>query len=192
MTEIVADHYETLQISPNADAEIVERAFRHLARRYHPDNLDSGDADRFTALVDAHNVLSNPEDRARYDLTYGTFRQQQWKIFDQESTQSEIVTDTRIRLAILSLLYIARRNDVRQPGMGSVEFERMLGCGTSAVDFHLWYLRENGWVQRLESGMMAITAQGVDRLFDLGGPPKVGPHLLQPGDPSGKLEEKRA
>ncbi|MEO7964396.1 MAG: J domain-containing protein, partial [Gemmatimonadaceae bacterium] len=32
------DHYETLQVSPRADQETIERVFRHLAKRYHPDN----------------------------------------------------------------------------------------------------------------------------------------------------------
>jgi hypothetical protein len=92
------------------------------------------------------------------------------------------VTDTRIRLAILSLFYIARRNDPRNAGVGNLELERTLGCAPSTLDFHLWYMRENGWVERLQTGLLAITASGVDRLFDLGGPPREGPHLLHPGD----------
>ena len=176
------DYYEVLQISPHADGETIERVFRHLAHRYHPDNRDSGDADRFAELVDAHNVLSNPERRAKYDVSYDALRQERWRIFNQDSTTSEVVSDTRIRLALLSLLYVARRNNARDPGLGIVELERILGCGGSTIEFHLWYLKENGWVERLETGLLAITAPGVDRLFDLGGPPRTGPHLLQPGE----------
>src|SRR6478672_2565360 len=165
------DYYEVLQISPSADSETIERVFRHLANRYHPDNLESGNSDKFTELVNAHSVLSDPEKRAQYDVKYEGVRQARWRIFDQDSTHSEIVTDSRIRHALLSLLYIARRNNARDPGIGIVELERTLGCGSAAIEFHLWYLRENGWVERLESGLMAITAPGVDRLFDLGGPP---------------------
>ncbi|MEO5904501.1 MAG: J domain-containing protein [Gemmatimonadaceae bacterium] len=176
------DYYEVLQISPNADSETVERVFRHLANRYHPDNRESGDSDRFTGLVDAHNILSDPEKRAKYDVSYDSLRQERWRIFNQDSTTSEIVSDTRIRLALLSLLYVARRNNAREPGMGPLELERILGCSGPVLEFHLWYLKENGWVQRLDTGLLAITAPGVDRLFDLGGPPRTGPHLLQPGD----------
>jgi DnaJ-class molecular chaperone with C-terminal Zn finger domain len=186
------DHYEVLQISPNADRETIERVFRHLANRYHPDNLESGNSEKFTELVNANAVLSDPEKRAQYDVQYENVRQERWRIFDQDSTQSEVVTDTRIRLAMLSLLYIARRNNARDAGVGTVELERTLGCGTAAVEFHLWYLRENGWVERLESGLMAITARGVDRLFDLGGPPRTGPHLLQPGDDAEHVQEGAA
>ncbi len=44
------DYYETLQISPNADADTVQRVFRMLAQRFHPDNKETGNADRFRAL----------------------------------------------------------------------------------------------------------------------------------------------
>jgi hypothetical protein len=176
------DHYEVLQVSPRADSETIERVFRHLAHRYHPDNRDSGNAERFSELVNAHTVLSDPEQRASYDVNYEGLRKERWRIFNQESTTSEVVTDTRIRLALLSLLYVARRNNAREPGVGIVELERVLACGSSVIEFHLWYLRENGWVERLETGLLAITAHGVDRLFDLGGPPRRGPQLLQPGE----------
>jgi curved DNA-binding protein CbpA len=36
------DHYEVLEISPNANSETIERIFRYLASRYHPDNQDTG------------------------------------------------------------------------------------------------------------------------------------------------------
>ncbi len=34
------------------------------------------------------------------------------------------------------------------------------------MQFHIWYLKENGWVQRLENGQYAITVQGVDKLVE--------------------------
>lgn len=173
------DFYEVLQVSPRADRETIERVFRHLAHRYHPDNLDSGDADRFTEVVNAHTVLSDEMQRAKYDARYEDRRQIRWRIFNQDTTASEVASDTRIRIAILSLLYVARRNNLREPGLGTIEFERMLGCATSTLEFHLWYLRENGWVTRLESGHLAITAAGVDKFFELGGPPQRGPYLLE-------------
>ena len=47
------DHYEVLQVSPRADRETIQRVFRYLAKRYHPDNRDSGDPDRFKQLLEA-------------------------------------------------------------------------------------------------------------------------------------------
>ncbi|MGI9042989.1 MAG: DnaJ domain-containing protein, partial [Gemmatimonadaceae bacterium] len=49
----LADYYEILQVSPRADRETVERVFRHLANRYHPDNKDSGNTEMFTQLTEA-------------------------------------------------------------------------------------------------------------------------------------------
>ena len=176
------DYYEILQVSSRADKETIERVFRHLAKRYHPDNLDSGNAAKFAALSTAYDVLSDPVQRASYDVTYAHVREARWKIFNQDSATSEIANDSRIRLAILSLLYVARRNNNLEPGIGTVEFERILSVPREVLEFQMWYLRENGWVERLTTGQFASTAQGVDKLFELGGPAKSGPHLLREGE----------
>jgi curved DNA-binding protein CbpA len=176
------DHYEVLQVSPRADHETIQRVFRHLAKRFHPDNTDSGDPDRFKVVMEAFRVLSHPNLRAKYDADYEQVRETRWRIFDQETSVNDVAADRRIRVAALSLLYTARRNDPDRPGIGVVELERILGCPEEHMKFHLWYLRENGWIQRTESGAFAITATGVDRVLDLGGPAKNGVPLLEAGD----------
>ncbi len=178
----LADYYEILQVSPRADRETIERVFRHLANRYHPDNKDSGDTDMFTQLTEAYSVLSEPEQRASYDVNYERVREARWRLFDQSSSASEFVSDSRVRVAILSLLYVARRNNAREPGIGIMEFERLLAVPNTVIEFQTWYLRENAWIERLSTGMWAITAAGVDKLFDLGGPGKSGPFLLSEGE----------
>ena len=45
------DYYEILEISPNANSETIERIFRYLAMRYHPDNQDTADQFRFSEVV---------------------------------------------------------------------------------------------------------------------------------------------
>src|SRR5678815_6103695 len=122
----LADFYEVLQLSPRADRDSIERVFRHLAKRYHPDNHDSGDADTFSQIVEAYRVLTDPEQRARYDIAYEQLKAAQWRIFDQETTRSEIAADARVRNAVLALLYAARRTDCLNPGMGAVQLERTL------------------------------------------------------------------
>ena len=59
-----ADHYETLQLSSSADPETVERVYRLLAKRFHPDNDVSGDPARFSQVQAAYEVLSDPRARA--------------------------------------------------------------------------------------------------------------------------------
>src|SRR5262245_17456731 len=158
------DHYETLQLSPRADAETLDRVYRSLVRRYHPDNQETGDSAKFDRIVKAHKVLSDPEARAEYDIVYNENRASVLKIFDESSNPESYDGDKRIFEGILSLLYIARRRDAGRGGMGIVQLERMLGCPAKQLEFHLWYLREKGWVERLETGMMAITVDGVDRI----------------------------
>jgi len=177
----LADFYEILQLSPRADRETIERVFRHLAKRYHPDNQDSGNADTFTQIAEAYRVLTDPEQRARYDIAYERVKAAQWRIFDQETTHSEIAADARIRNAILALTYAARRNDNANPGIGAVELENTLGCPESLMAFHLWYLREQGLVLRDHSGRFAITAVGVSHVLEGGGPAKPGAHRLPAG-----------
>ncbi len=176
------DHYEVLQLSPRADQTTIQRVFRHLAKRYHPDNQESGDAERFKQVMDAFEVLSDPVRRAQYDARYQDLREAHWRIFDQETAGNDVAADRRLRDALLSILYTARRNDAERPGLGVIELERLLGCPEQHMRFHLWYLKQNGWIERTESGTYAVTASGVDQVLDRGGPLQPGKLLLEPGE----------
>src|SRR5579871_5236715 len=72
------DFYETMQLSPNADSETIERVYRILAQRYHPDNRSTGDQTEFVRLCEAYRVLSQPAERARYDASYVESKQLRW------------------------------------------------------------------------------------------------------------------
>jgi hypothetical protein len=61
------DCYEVMQLSPNADAETISRVYRMLAFRYHPDNTETGNSEKFIRLSEAYRILGDPEKRARYD-----------------------------------------------------------------------------------------------------------------------------
>jgi len=65
---MAGDYYEILGISRNASQDEIKRAYRRLARKYHPDvNREPGAEERFKEVNRAHEVLSDPELRARYD-----------------------------------------------------------------------------------------------------------------------------
>ena len=158
------DYYEDLQVNPNADFEMIERVFRLLAKRYHPDNKETGTADKFGILYEAYQVLSDPEKRVAYDTRYEQTQASRWKIFDEASQSDGFEEDTRIRKGVLSLLYVSRRKDALNPGMGIMELEKFLGCPQQIMEFHIWYLKEKGWIQRSDNGEYAITASGVDEV----------------------------
>ncbi len=64
----MADFYDLLGVARDADADTLKRAYRRLARQYHPDvNKDPGAEDRFKEIGRAYEVLSDPQSRARYD-----------------------------------------------------------------------------------------------------------------------------
>lgn len=158
------DYYETLQLSPNATGETIERVYRLLAKRYHPDNLATGNADRFAEVHEAFSVLTDSVSRAAYDVRYEDQRSVQWKIFDQRSASDGREEDKRLFHGILSLLYVARRRDPRAGGLGAIMLERMLGCPESHLAFPLWYLKQHGWIEIMDNGQLAITITGVDKL----------------------------
>ena len=160
------DYYETLQLSPNADEETISRVFRMLVKRYHPDNADTGNTKKFNELMDAYRILSDAEKRAAYDVRYEENRATVLKIFDEASATDSFESDRRIFIGILSLLYVARRRDPDRSGIGVIQMERLLGCPSQHLEFPLWYLRQKTWVERLENGLLAITATGVDRLLE--------------------------
>lgn len=158
------DYYEVLQLSPNATADTVERVYRILAKRYHPDNQETGSASQFAELHKAFELLSNPVTRAAYDVTYDENRALTWKIFQQEDAGDARADDRRLFHGLLSVLYIARRRDPQNGGLGVVTLERMLGCPRQHLEFPIWYLKQRGWIERLESGYLAISANGIDKL----------------------------
>jgi curved DNA-binding protein len=72
------DYYEVLGVPRDADQDAIRRAYRKLARKYHPDLNSDGDAeDRFKELGEAYEVLSDPEKRERYDRLGANWRQQE-------------------------------------------------------------------------------------------------------------------
>jgi curved DNA-binding protein CbpA len=62
------DYYARLQVDPGADPEVIEAAYRRLARKWHPDtNSDPQAGDRMQELNEAYEVLRDPARRRGYD-----------------------------------------------------------------------------------------------------------------------------
>ncbi len=75
------DYYQTLGVSRSAGADEIKRAYRKLAKEWHPDRHPESERDevetKFKAIAEAHEVLSDPEKRKRYDALGENWRQGQ-------------------------------------------------------------------------------------------------------------------
>lgn len=156
------DYYEDLQVSSNADIETIERVYRLLAKRYHPDNNGTGHAEKFNIITTAYRELSDPEKRAAFDVKYQKERTHQIKELSEASCLDGFESDQRIRHSILSRLYVEIRKDPINPGISLWQLEKWLGWPEKILEFHTWYLKEKGWIKSTDTGGYAITASGVD------------------------------
>lgn len=169
----LVDYYEVLQLSQQADNETIERVFRLLAKRYHPDNPESGDIEKFREVQTAYQILIDPERRARFDVRYDRARNEQWQIFRQGTALGSPEEDRRIFNGVLTILYVARRRDPEAGGLGILQLEGMLGVPREHLEFPLWVLKKRGWIETLDTGELAITIDGIDWVMaEGGGPPE--------------------
>jgi hypothetical protein len=157
------DYYEVLQVNPRAEPATINRIYRHLAKRFHPDNPETGDRRKFDELAEAHETLSNPEKRAAYDVLHGDAVDERLNLLDEAIGCESRDDDRLMRERLLSVLYTKRRRDLNDPGLGEVHLERMLACPREHLAFHLWYLREKKFVERTDRGF-AITVLGIDEV----------------------------
>ena len=68
------DYYKVLGVDRKASQDDIKKAYRKLARQYHPDtNDDAGAEERFKAVSEAYDVLGDPEKRKKYDRGGGIF-----------------------------------------------------------------------------------------------------------------------
>jgi len=156
------DYYELLQISPNAELETINRVFKMLATRYHPDNPETGDVDRFLVLNQAFEVLTDPKRRSDYDTHYAEHRLKPLEVFETKDFEIGVDGEANRRMGIRCLLYNRRRSDPDDPGLSLLEFETMMSYAREHLLFTMWYLKEHDYVRMDEKSDYLITAQGVD------------------------------
>src|SRR5207253_348719 len=113
-----AEYYEILQVSSKAEPDTIHRVYRLLAQRFHPDNQESGDSERFRLLRDAYDVLSDPEKRAQYDIVYHQTRQTRWRsVSEAARPENDFELEQLTRLTVLEVLYTRRRLEPQDGGI---------------------------------------------------------------------------
>ena len=93
------DCYEVMQISPNADPETISRVYRMLAFRYHPDNTETGDNEKFIRLSEAYRTLSDPKTRASYDVRYRAAQRFTSKVFAEAQNPERLDLRARVKVS---------------------------------------------------------------------------------------------
>jgi hypothetical protein len=155
------DCYEILQLSRNADIETIHRVFHVMAARYHPDNQQTGNAELFRQIVDAHDILCDPERRAALDARLARQTKGRVKLFDSYQETQGVEAEIRKRQGILRLLYMRRLVEPHAPSLAAKDFEDMLGVPREHLEFSFWLLKESKFISRSDNNRFEITVQGV-------------------------------
>ena len=159
------DYYDVLQVSTSAEPETINRVFRMLAQRFHPDNQTTGNEDRFRVILEAYNVLSNPEKRAQYDVAHEQQRKDRWRLV---ATGAQVENDFEMeqlaRLSVLEILYTKRRLEQNQASIYLMDLEKLIGRPREHLEFTIWYLVQKRFIQYDDNSRLILTVEGAEYL----------------------------
>ncbi|MCI0621145.1 MAG: DnaJ domain-containing protein, partial [Acidobacteria bacterium] len=158
----MTDYYEFLQISRKADPETIRRVYRFLLGRFHPDNQETGNTEKFLQLKQAWEVLSDPQRRAEYDATYRDGIPQPAPLSTAVDFMDDLEGELNRRLALLALLYIQRRMNPYKPEVSLVAVEKRMGFPRDYLEFTTWYLQNKKYIAKADNSDFTLTVQGVD------------------------------
>jgi curved DNA-binding protein CbpA len=163
--EKAVDYYEVLQVSTSAEPETINRVFRMLAQRVHPDNQQTGNESRFRTILEAYSVLSDPEKRARYDVMHQQHRQDRWRLVTTgANAENDFEMEQAVRFTVLEVLYTKRRVEPANPGIFWGEFEGLTGRPREHLDFTMWFLKQKQFVTVDDKSRVMLTVEGAEYL----------------------------
>lgn len=159
------DYYEVLQVSSSADPETIHRVYRYLAQRFHPDNRETGSDARFREVHQAYTVLSDAEQRARYDIIHQQARQDRFKLVATAGdVRNDFEMEQMVRLTLLEALYTRRRMDPSAPAIWMGDLESLIGRPREHLEFTVWFLSQKKFLTKDDNARLQITADGVEHL----------------------------
>lgn len=164
MTEetVFVDYYEMLRVSPGAEIESIQRVHRALAARYHPDNLETGDLERFLLVNEAFKVLSDPEQRKEFDSSYKSKKENPLPVFLTKEFTEGVDGEINRRMGLLCLLYTQRRTNSLQPALSVLEIEQLMFVPREHLIFTVWYLKAKRYLVQDDRSSLMITSDGID------------------------------
>jgi curved DNA-binding protein len=162
--QTAVNYYDLFQINPRAELETIERIYRLLAARYHPDNQNTGDPERFRLLSEAYQVLRDPAQRKEYDRQFEIRPTGPLPIFLGKDFTEGIDSEAKIRIGVLCLLYSKRRANPDYAALSLLDMENIMAFPRERLLFALWYLRSKRLVVQDDRSSFIISAEGVDYL----------------------------
>lgn len=176
------DYYAVLQIDPGCNSRLLDAAYRHWAKQYHPDHTETADVEKFNLVIEAYRVLRDGEKRAEYDRLHAQHVHGSAP-FAMPSDEFEVeeqvaLDDADTQARILMLLYKRRRENAGKAGIGGFFIQEMLGCSEEIFEFHRWYLKSKNWIEITEEGSLAITIDGIDHVIAMSRSNKVEKLLI--------------
>lgn len=156
------DYYELMQISRSADFDTIHRVYRFLAARFHPDNPETSDPEKFSVLREAYEVLSDPERRMSYDMEAENAVPQPQAMSTNVDFMDTMQGELNRRLAVLAVLYYRRRHNPTAPDVSLAEIEKRMGFPRDYLEFTTWYLVKKGYITRADNSDFTLTVAGVD------------------------------
>ena len=162
--EQFVDFYELLQIQPNSEPETVQRVYRVLAARYHPDNAETGDLEKFLLVKEAYKILSDPVKRKEYDLGFEQRKESPVPIFLTREFTEGVDGESNRRMGLLCLLYNRRKQNAGAPALSLLELETLMFVPREHLVFTVWYLKSKRFIISDDRSSLMITAEGIDYL----------------------------
>ena len=156
--------YEVLGVAPDVSDETLRRVFHIVAGRYHPDNKDSGNLDRFLKIKSAFELLSDPQRRKEFDQELQRHSKEPMPVFLNRTFADGVEGEHNRRLGVLCLLYSKRRANPDFAALSLLDMENIMAFPRERLLFALWYLRAKRYVVQDDRSSFIISADGVDYL----------------------------
>ena len=158
------DHYALLGLDPKSDSAAIQAAYTKAAEKYHPGNPDTGDQAKFDAVNMAFEVLADPILRREFDKLKGVDQDDGVPKFSGKPFFEALGRETRLRVALLCILYDRRRTKPFTPSLSMRQVENSLHTTEAELSFALWYLKQRGLAGQDDKSSLLITVEGMDYL----------------------------
>ncbi|MBK5294752.1 MAG: DnaJ domain-containing protein [Acidobacteriia bacterium] len=184
------DHYQVLGVDQDASSEVIQRAYSFLAPKYHRDNKDTADPEKFEAVTLAFEVLSDPVTKQMFDSVRAGSGKETGPRFVAEAFFNMMTTEMPRRHCILCVLYDRRRQQPLHASLSLKQLEMMVEGTPEELHFSLWYLKQKGYAVSDDKSNLQISVQGMDYLDAVHPTPESIRDVLKAAPPAQVVERE--